>query len=382
MVNSEKNRTFVARMGTNSFWLNLTTMKEEWRDVLGFEGIYKINENGVVMRLKRTTVDVNGRKLIYGQKIIKPGVSRDGYLTVRLVQENGFCITKGVHVLVAQAFIPNPNNLPCVNHKDENKLNPNVSNLEWCSYSYNNTYGTLIERRKKKPLTSEPYNASEISLRYQKNGVIFDNLSETKKSHQKFVILINEKGEELKKYKSVSEAARDNCFERHLFSRTKTRQGVKIIKDKIFIVEEKDNEYIPKGKKGERPDISKRASKRVRQFLKNGEYVQTFDSVKLAAIFLNNENRASDIVNCCNGKLKSAYGYLWSYEGSPDPKPFKNKIKRSIEQYTLDGKFVSKYESINDAIKKLGQGTTTCIGNNLAGRTHSAFGYIWKYAKD
>lgn len=51
--------------------------------------------------------------------------------------------------LVAQTFIPNPNNLPCINHKDENKLNDNVENLEWCTYSYNINYGTANQRRSK-----------------------------------------------------------------------------------------------------------------------------------------------------------------------------------------------------------------------------------------
>lgn len=52
----------------------------------------------------------------------------------------------GIHTLVAMAFIPNPNNLPCVNHIDENKSNNSLDNLEWCTWQYNNTYGTRVQR--------------------------------------------------------------------------------------------------------------------------------------------------------------------------------------------------------------------------------------------
>ena len=55
-----------------------------------------------------------------------------------------------LHRLLATLFIPNPNDFPCVNHKDENKLNNSLDNLEWCDITYNNTYGTRIERSKEK----------------------------------------------------------------------------------------------------------------------------------------------------------------------------------------------------------------------------------------
>lgn len=70
----------------------------------------------------------------------------NGYEFVELFNESG-SKRMSVHRLVAEAFIPNPDNLPCVNHKDETRTNNNVENLEWCTYKYNTNYGTCIARR-------------------------------------------------------------------------------------------------------------------------------------------------------------------------------------------------------------------------------------------
>ena len=74
-------------------------------------------------------------------KISKYEISNSGYKIITLRNKYGKAIKKTIHRLVAEYFIPNPNNYPCVNHKDENKLNNRVDNLEWCTYQYNNTYG-------------------------------------------------------------------------------------------------------------------------------------------------------------------------------------------------------------------------------------------------
>lgn len=80
-----------------------------------------------------------------------------------------------VHRLVAQAYIPNPDNLPCVNHKDENKLNNCVNNLEWCTVAYNNNYGT---RNKKISIAKEKYKKRCICV---ETGEVFNSIKEAKK---------------------------------------------------------------------------------------------------------------------------------------------------------------------------------------------------------
>ena len=104
-------------------------MQEIWKDVVEYETIYQVSTQGRV-RNKRT-----GR-------VLREDI-RSGYRYVVLQNKK-----KYIHILVAQAFIPNPDNLPQVNHKDENKLNDCVKNLEWCNAKYNANYGTRNERLK------------------------------------------------------------------------------------------------------------------------------------------------------------------------------------------------------------------------------------------
>lgn len=108
-------------------------MIEEWRDIVGYEGLYEVSNLGRVRR--------NG-------KILKPSKVRHGYLQIALYK-NGIYKRFYIHRLVAYAFIPNPNSYPEVNHRDEDKTNNTVDNLEWCTHEYNNNYGTRNERLSK-----------------------------------------------------------------------------------------------------------------------------------------------------------------------------------------------------------------------------------------
>ena len=116
-------------------------MKENWKDVPHYEGLYQTSSFGRV------------RSLNYNHtckpKILKLNLKSNGYLYVDLCKERKKK-TYTVHRLVAIAFIPNPDNLPMINHKDECKTNNIPENLEWCDASYNNSYGSCIKRRAEK----------------------------------------------------------------------------------------------------------------------------------------------------------------------------------------------------------------------------------------
>ena len=121
-------------------------IEEQWKDIKGYEGAYQVSNFGRVRSLDRyVNCGIrNNDKVLKKGKIIKQNISNN-YLVVGLC--NGKTQkSKLVHRLVAEAFILNPNNYPCVNHKNENKLNNCWYNLEWCTNKYNNNYGTRLTR--------------------------------------------------------------------------------------------------------------------------------------------------------------------------------------------------------------------------------------------
>lgn len=143
-------------------------IKEIWKDIPEYEGLYQINNLGNVKSL------YNYRK----GNILKPRLKR-GYYQIGL-RKNNKRKWYAIHRLVAQTFIPNPNNLPQINHKDEDKLNNKVDNLEWCTASYNNSYGTRLQR------VAQNNKLKKTVLKYDLEGNF------------------------IKKYVSLSEAKREN----------------------------------------------------------------------------------------------------------------------------------------------------------------------------
>ena len=140
---------------------------EIWKDIKNFEGLYQVSNLGRVKSLPRT---INKRKC---KEIIKTAtLSNKGYYRLSLCK-NGTTKYYAIHRLVAEAFVPNPNNFPIVNHKDTNRTNNNANNLEWCTYKYNSNYGNVRAKR----LISKAI----LYLDKEKNQNIIEELENIKK---------------------------------------------------------------------------------------------------------------------------------------------------------------------------------------------------------
>lgn len=123
-------------------WLSLEDLpNEEWRDVVGYESAYKVSNCGRIKSIGRY-------KFVGKDKILKES-SNYGYMLVDLCMNNKTSI-KRVHRLVATAFIDNPKNHPIINHKDENKANNCVENLEWCTNKHNSNWGSCRDKISKR----------------------------------------------------------------------------------------------------------------------------------------------------------------------------------------------------------------------------------------
>lgn len=109
---------------------------EVWKPVPNYEDLYEVSNTGKIRSLCGRYGHLNELKQCIGSK---------GYLLVTLCRK-GKQKTTNVHRIVATVFIPNPNGYPCINHKDLNKQNNMVNNLEWCSYTHNNTFAERAKR--------------------------------------------------------------------------------------------------------------------------------------------------------------------------------------------------------------------------------------------
>ena len=114
-------------------------MEEVWKAIEGFEGLYEVSNLGRVKSCQRMRKNKSGSLALIQERILKQKSDKNGYKSVAL-SLNGKLYYKRVHRLLAIAFIPNPNHFSLINHKDEDVTNNIISNLEWCTPSYNTCY--------------------------------------------------------------------------------------------------------------------------------------------------------------------------------------------------------------------------------------------------
>lgn len=184
-------------------------MQETWKTIKGYPN-YEISNLGNVKSLSRITRNAKCSGYKRKERLLKQFSNKKGYLMVKLYSEKNKSKSITVHRLVAQTFIPNPNNLPQVNHKDENKMNNSVDNLEWCTNEYNHNYGTAKER----------------VLKSNINNGLYKKMA---KRMAKKVCQVDQTGNVVKIWNSIKEAGMcgfdDSCISSCCKGKRKTHKG-------------------------------------------------------------------------------------------------------------------------------------------------------------
>lgn len=256
------------------------TEREIWKPVVeeGFEDSYEVSNFGRIRSVDRIVESKRG-PLRYKGKLIATPLNDDGY------QIFNFCKARKkkhakVHQVVARAFIPNPNNLPEVNHKDENKANNHVSNLEWCTREYNMNYGTGMERMRNHPNQKKRHEESKTPI----VGVKIDDESTIR-------------------FESISEADRIGFKRRNLWSALNGHDASH--KGYVWCYED---EYNPTKAK----ELLNRVKvKKVAHIDDDGNIIKVFENTKEASKSIGVD--PSQISRVCNGKSKHTKGYKLKY---------------------------------------------------------------------
>lgn len=264
-------------------WLSMNNLKnEEWRDVCGFEGYYQVSNYGRVKGLERNVPSIDGRVVHIKPRILFCCLNSHGYYSVNLTMYNKH-YSKEVHRMVALAFIPNIDNLEQVNHRDENKTNNCVYNLEWCTRSYNALYGTTQER-----------------------------ISQSRKNNPnigKDVLQFTAKGVFVAEYRSISEASKSVGVDASNI--TRAIEGYKFLAGGFVWIEKTLNYKQILESKIKILQSCKRKEIAVIQMDLDGTFIQRYKNAEVAARDLGIGGRA--IRDCCYGKKKTYKGFRFEY---------------------------------------------------------------------
>lgn len=284
-------------------WLDVSDLPNEvWQDIQGYEGAYQISCYGRIKSLPRTR---RGGSFVYPAKIIKLHLGKtpknDYYIVV--LYKNGTKSTKRVCRLVASAFIDNPSNLPQVNHIDENTHNDTAWNLEWCTASYNNSYG------------EHPKKISKAAKERTRTGKCFDGSNYLGKMVAP-VLQYDLDGNFIREFESVTEAKEkySSRVQDCLNGKTTQASGFQWKYKTDATYPHKIDAYV------KNVNQSLCCSRPVKQ-LKDGVVVTTYGSIKEASAKTGFDY--SGIKKCLNGTYKQTFGFTWEYDDCPN---YKKKI--------------------------------------------------------
>lgn len=144
-------------------------MKEIWKDIVHYEGLYQASNLGNIRSVDRVVVSNNGKSQFRKGMTLKQRKNHKGYKVVRLSKE-GNANNKFVHVLVLESFCKRPYGLTQINHKDENKSNNRLENLEYCDNVYNQNYGSCSSNKSKS--TINDIRKSKKVVQFTKDGTL------------------------------------------------------------------------------------------------------------------------------------------------------------------------------------------------------------------
>ncbi|MDE5789948.1 MAG: hypothetical protein K2H96_01790, partial [Muribaculaceae bacterium] len=350
-----------------------TLEREVWRPVKGYEGLYEVSSFGRVKSLEKDVYySDRGYTRRYPEMIMKQHITAEGYCSIGLTKDKQHKSYQ-VHRLVMEAFVPNPDNLPCVNHRNEKPDCNYPDNMEWCTVAYNNTYGTKVERvAAQNRIEVCQYDMSGKLLKVWEGsrkagetlGLDGSNIVKCCKGKSKFV------GGFI--WRNVGDA-----FDKYPLPQPKKEKVVKVKQPTAYEVS-------------------------VDQYDQDGNLIATYPTIYEAE--KNAPTTRAGIVNCCNGKLVTSGKCIWRYEGEPfDKYPTKvertkrvtseatkeklrqtnlnsdytKKVSKPVEAYDKEGVLVVRFPSLGEAIRAHGSGVVKA----LKGEYKQHHGLIWKRLK-